>query len=173
MSTNETIATDGVTSSFLSFKLGDDDERFAINVLEVIEILEVPKITQVPRSPDYLKGVVNLRGNVLPVIDTRVKFEMESAEMTVETCIVVMEVIISGKKVVIGALVDCVYEVIEILPDQIKPAPSLGGDYNSEFIEGVVRHNDDFIMLLNIGKVFSSADVSLLTGASEMAAENA
>ncbi len=159
--TESTSDEGGGLSSYLSFRL--DEERFAINVLKVIEILEVPKITTVPRSPNYLNGVINLRGNVLPVVDTRVKFKMDPVELTVDTCIIVMDLIIEEETVVLGALVDCVYEVLEISPDQIKPSPSIGSDYNPEFIEGVVHMNDHFVMLLNIGSVFSIEDVQFLT----------
>jgi purine-binding chemotaxis protein CheW len=147
-------------NSFLTFILSE--EHFAIEVMKVKEILEVPKITAVPRAPNYLKGVVNLRGNVLPVIDTRIKFKMEPIQMTIDTCIVVMEIEIEGEMVVIGALVDSVYEVIELKADQIKQSPSIGSKYNPEFIEGVVNLEDHFIMLLNIGKVFSIEDVEIL-----------
>jgi purine-binding chemotaxis protein CheW len=148
-------------NSFLTFILSN--EHFAVEVMKVIEILEVPKITVVPRSPSYLKGVINLRGNVLPVIDTRIKFMMEPIELTIDTCIVVMEIEIEEEMVVIGALVDSVYEVIELQPDQIKQSPSIGSKYNPEFIEGVVNLEDHFIMLINIGKVFSLEELEILT----------
>lgn len=147
-----------VFNSYLTFMLGK--EHFAVDVIKVEEILEVPKITNVPRSPDYLKGVINLRGNVLPVIDTRVKFNMTETEMQVETCIVVLELDIEGEIVMLGALVDAVTEVIELQSSDIKPSPSIGSSYHPEFIEGVTRVKDNFIMLLNIGKVFSVDDVS-------------
>ncbi len=155
------IEKEGLLNSFLTFKLSN--ELFAVDVARVIEILEVPKITAVPRSPDYLKGVINLRGNVLPLLDTRVKFKMKETEMTVDTCIVVLEITIEEEVVVLGALVDAVNEVIELSPSDIKPAPSIGSTYHPDFIEGVVRFEEDFIMLLNIGKVFSIDDLNLMT----------
>lgn len=147
--------------SYLTFMLGK--EHFAVDVVKVIEILEVPKITSVPRSPEYLKGVINLRGNVLPVLDTRVKFNMSDTEMTVDTCIVVLEIDIEEEIVVLGALVDSVNEVIELQPNQIKPSPSIGSSYHPDFITGVVRIEDEFIMLLNIGKVFSIEELDFIT----------
>jgi len=147
-------------TSYLSFEL--NNEQFAVNVSRVIEILEIPKITNVPRSPQYLKGVINRRGNVLPVIDTRVKFKMDSTEMTVDTCIIVMEIDVEDETVTVGTLVDSVKEVLEIKGEDIKQSPSIGSQYNPEFIEGVVEVDQRFIMLLNIGKVFSTEDLDVL-----------
>src|SRR5687768_17514595 len=109
------------TQSYLSFKLGE--EIFAANVEKVLEILEVTKITKVPKSPAYMRGVINLRGNVLPVIDTRQKFNMPHTEDTVNTCIMVLNIHMDGDKLILGALVDAVQEVLEISQDQIKTAP--------------------------------------------------
>ena len=144
-------------NSYLTFEL--DQEVFAANVTNVINILEMTKITKVPKSPAYMKGVINLRGNVLPVIDTRLKFEMEAAEITKNTCILVLEVDIEGDHIQVGAIVDAVKEVIEIEPDDIKPPPSIGEKYKSEFITGVAEDNEGFIMIMDMNKVFSTADV--------------
>lgn len=146
--------------SYLSFRLGE--ELFAASVAKVIEILEVPKITKVPKSPAYMRGVLNLRGSVLPVIDTRLKFGMSASTDTVNTCIMVLNVKIDSDSFVLGALVDAVQEVFEISEDEIKPAPSIGSKYKSEFIEGMVKTNEQFIMLLNLDKVFSSDELITL-----------
>jgi purine-binding chemotaxis protein CheW len=148
------------TESYLSFSLGE--EVFAASVAKVIEILEVPKITKVPKAPAYMRGVVNLRGSVLPVIDTRLKFGMTASTDTVNTCIMVLNVQIDSESFVLGALVDAVQEVFEISDDEIKPAPSIGSKYKSEFIEGMVKTNEQFIMLLNLDKVFSSDELITL-----------
>lgn len=148
-------------NSYLTFEL--NKESFAVNVARVKEILEVPRITKIPKSPGYLKGVINLRGNVLPVIDTRVKFAMASTENTINTCIVVMEIDIEDEQIVIGALVDSVKEVVEFSENEIKPSPAIGTQYNAEFIEGIVKLNNEFSMILNIGKVFSVNDISVLS----------
>jgi purine-binding chemotaxis protein CheW len=147
-------------NSYLSFTL--NNEHFAVNVSKVIEILEVPKITKVPKAPEYLKGVINLRGNVLPVIDTRVKFGMLAVENTIDTCVVVIEIDIDDEVLTVGALVDSVKEVIEISEESIKPSPTIGTDYNPEFMEGIVKMDNDFLMILDIGKVFSTHDIILL-----------
>ncbi|MBC7923830.1 MAG: purine-binding chemotaxis protein CheW [Ferruginibacter sp.] len=146
--------------SYLSFRL--EDETFAVNVGKVLEILEVPHLTKVPRSPEYLRGVINLRGTVLPVIDTRVKFGLSATRFTVDTCVVVLNINVENDKLVIGALVDAVQEVLEIGEDQIKPSPSLGSKYQSEFIRGMVKMEEQFIMLLNIDRVFSTDELTVV-----------
>jgi len=142
-----------MTKSFLSFKL--ENEHFAINVMKIMEILEVPKITKVPHAPGYLIGVVNLRGGVLPVIDTRIKFGMSPTLHTVNTCIVVLDISMNDESIVVGAMVDSVSEVFEIEENQIQPSPSIGTKYNADFIQGMIKEKDQFMMLLNIDKVFS------------------
>ena len=126
---------------------------------KVLNILEMTKITDVPRAPEYMKGVINLRGSVLPVVDTRIKFGMTPTEFTPNTCIVVMDIDLEGESVHVGALVDSVQAVIEIDDDKILPPPSLGTRYRSEFIVGVANVNDTFIMLLNMDEVFSTDEI--------------
>ena len=165
MSTNQLIENTDNLRSFLTFHMMD--EVFAIDVLKVIEILELSKITKVPRSPEFLVGIINLRGNVLPVIDARTKFGMPKKDVTVDSCIIVMNVEIENDTVTLGALVDSVREVLEIQTDAIQKAPSVGSRYNSAFIDGLVKLNDDFIMILNIGRAFSEHDFSLINFATE------
>jgi purine-binding chemotaxis protein CheW len=150
---NETL----ITQSYLSFKLGE--EMFATDVEKVKEILQLIKITKVPQSPSYMLGVVNLRGIVLPVIDTREKFRLPINEVTENTCIIVLNIEMDKEILLIGALVDAVLEVFELSDDLIKPAPSIGNKYKSEFIKGMVKKEEDFIMLLNMDKVFSSDEL--------------
>ena len=147
-------------SSYLTFKLGD--EIFAANVGKVLNILEMTKVTKVPKAPVYMKGVINLRGSVLPLIDTRIKFEMEETVYTTNTCILVLDINMNGESVHVGALVDSVQEVLEFDDRQIQPPPSIGTKYKSEFIEGMAKINDDFIMILNMDMVFSTEELSLL-----------
>jgi len=106
-----------------------------------------------------MKGVINLRGKVLPVIDTRLKFGMEAISFTKNTCIIVMEININGERIELGALVDSVLEVIEVSAEAITPPPSLGNKYKSNFITGMLKQNDNFIMMLDIDKVFSTDDI--------------
>ncbi len=153
------------SQSYLTFKL--DKEIFGSTVNRVSEIVEVPKITKVPKAPEYMRGVINLRGKVLPVIDTRIKFGMTSVQDTVDTCIVVLDIEMEGENITIGALVDGVSEVLTIDDSRIESAPSLGNKYKSEVIDGMYKHDEDFIMLLNIDKVFSGDEVVLLAESAE------
>jgi len=148
------------TNSFLSFNLGD--ELFAANVAKVTSILEMQKITKVPKAPDYLKGVINLRGNVLPVIDTRLKFGMEETKVTKNTCILVLEIKIDEEKIAVGALVDFVKEVLEIDEEHTLPPPNIGSKFKSDFIYGVYKNNEDFIMLVDLDKIFSIDELTEL-----------
>lgn len=148
-------------NSYLSFKLGD--EVFAANVSKVINILEMTKITKVPRTPDYMKGVINLRGSVLPLVDTRIKFSLSPTEFTTNTCILVLEIYIEDTAVKVGALVDAVQEVLEIDDKDIQPTPSIGSKYKSEFMEGVAKIDNEFIMLLNMDLIFSLDELNVLS----------
>jgi len=147
-------------NSFLSFKLGD--EEFAAHVSKVLNILEMTRITEVPKAPEYMKGVINLRGAVLPVIDTRIKFGMPPTPYTTNTCIIVLDIDMDGESIHVGALVDSVQAVLEFDISQIMPAPSIGSKYRSEFIEGVINVDDKFIMILNMDAVFSSDELSMM-----------
>ncbi len=151
------------TNSFLTFKLGD--ETFAANVTKVLNILEMAKITKVPKAPPYMKGVINLRGSVLPLIDTRIKFGMPMTEFTANTCILVLELELKDETVKVGALVDSVQEVLEINDEQVQPPPSIGTKFKSNFIEGMARVGDDFVMILNMELIFSTEDIVNLKGA--------
>src|SRR5689334_14499994 len=127
----------GTLRSFLTFRMMD--EIFAIDVVKVLEILELSKITRVPRSPEFMVGIINLRGNVLPVIDARLKFGMPRKEATVDSCIIVMTIDVDGEHVTLGALVDSVSEVLEIQTESIQKSPSIGAQYNTAFIDGLVK----------------------------------
>lgn len=152
------MSTEKMTiETFLSFTLGE--EVFAINVSKVINILELKPITKVPRTPDFLKGVINLRGTVLPVIDLRLKFGLPEKEATVDTSIIVLNIEKDGEDVLLGILVDAVKEVLEFKTDEIAPAPSIGTKYDSNFIQGMWRIEESFIMVLDIDKVFSVEEI--------------
>jgi purine-binding chemotaxis protein CheW len=145
------------TESFLTFKL--EEEIFAVNVEKVIEIQELRQITKVPKTPVYMRGVVNLRGSVLPVIDTRIKFGMSQLTETVNTCILVLKIEIENDSILLGLLVDSVQEVLELTSAQITPPPSIGSKYKSDFITGMGKLNENFVMLLDIDKIFSVDDI--------------
>ncbi|MCB8963934.1 MAG: chemotaxis protein CheW [Bacteroidales bacterium] len=158
-------------NSYLTFKLGD--EEFAAHVGKVLNILEMTKITQVPKAPDYLKGVINLRGAVLPVIDARIKFGMPEAEYTTNTCIIVLDIDLDGDSVHVGAIVDSVQAVLEIDNNQIMPLPTLGSRYKSEFIIGMSKVDEKFIIILNMDAVFSIDEITALKVNAEMNADSA
>lgn len=155
MKTEETIQS----NSYLTFSLGE--ELFASNVKNVINIVELSKITKVPQMPEYMLGIINLRGMVLPVIDARRKFGLPVTDFTVNTCILVMEVVVNNSIIHVGTLVDSVKEVIEINENEIKDPPSIGFNLNSFFITGVYKKADEdtFILILNMDSVFSTEEV--------------
>lgn len=146
------------TTQYLSFKL--DDEIFALDVGKVREILEYTTVTKVPQTPPYMGGVINLRGNVVPVIDLRQKFGMSATERTVNTCIIVAEVQCENELLILGTLADSVQEVVEMDPACIEPAPHIGSRLNTAFIKGMGKVDDHFVMILDIDKVFSEAELS-------------
>ena len=141
------------SNSYLSFRIGT--ELFAASVKNVISILEITKITKVPKAPPYMRGVINLRGSVLPVLDTRIKFNASNTEYTTNTCILVLEVMVKNESIRLGAIVDSVQEVLSLDAPDIQPPPSLGTNYQSDIITGMTHHNDEFIMILDITKLFS------------------
>ena len=153
---------------YLTFRLGE--EVFGLDVGKVREILDMTTITKVPRTPGYMRGVINLRGNVIPVVDMRLRFGLPAAEDTVNTCIVVTEVTLEGETTVLGALVDSVQEVFELEPGQIEPAPRIGTRLRTEFIQGMGKRDGQFIMLLDVDGAFSFDELSLVQQAGEAAA---
>jgi purine-binding chemotaxis protein CheW len=147
------VSTISDTRQYLTFRIGDED--FALDVSHVREILEFTTVTQVPKTPEYMRGVINLRGSVVPVLDMRLKFGLSEIKKTVNTCVVVIEVDLDETNTVMGALVDSVQEVIELEPDQIEPPPRIGMKLKTEFIKGMGKKDDHFIIILDINKLFS------------------
>ena len=150
------------TTQYLTFKL--DDEVFALDVAKVREILDFTTVTKVPQTPDFMRGVINLRGSVVPVIDMRLKFGMSMTENTVNTCIVVVEINLGNETTILGALADSVQEVVDMEPDQIEPAPKIGTKLNTDFIRGMGKREGKFVMILDIDKVFSGAELAAVQG---------
>ena len=145
------------TRQYLTFKLGN--EIFATDVAKVREVLDFTKITEIPRTPDFMSGVINLRGSVVPVVDMRLCLEMSKTERTTNTCIVVLEVLLDSESLVIGALADSVEEVIDLEPDQIRQAPRIGTKIQTDFLKGMGKRDDQFIMILDIDRVFSADEM--------------
>lgn len=146
------------TTQYLTFLL--DTEIFAVDVSKVREILELSNITKVPQTPDFMRGVINLRGSVVPVIDMRLKFGMTESERTVNTCIIVVEIELDGETLVLGSLADSVQEVIELESSQIEAPPHIGTHLNTDFIKGMGKHGELFVIILNIDRIFSNFELN-------------
>jgi purine-binding chemotaxis protein CheW len=153
-------------AQYMTFKLGDG--LFAINVAQVREVLEVSQITRIPTAPEYMRGVVNVRGKAIPVVDLRLKFGLPKGLATVHTRIVVIELEMDGEVTVVGGVADSVHEVIELEPSQINPPPSIASRWRTDLIRGMGRRGDDFIIILDINSIFSS-DALMLAQAGEVA----
>ena len=148
---------------YMTFNLGD--ECFAIDVAQVREVLEVPQITKVPATPPYMRGVVNVRGQATPVVDLRLKFGLPGAEDTVHTRIIVMELELDGEATVLGGVADSVHEVIELEPGNIDPPPRIAMRWRTDFIQGMGKRGEDFIIILDVNAVFSSEELALVSEA--------
>jgi purine-binding chemotaxis protein CheW len=145
------------SSQYLTFKL--DQELYAVDIAKVREVLEFTAVTKVPRTPDFMRGVINLRGNVVPVVDMRLKLGLTQTEKTVNTCVVITEVDVDGEKTVLGALADSVQEVIELDAAQIVPPPRMGTRIDTEVIRGMGKRDDHFLIILDIDRVFTADEV--------------
>lgn len=151
--------------TYLTFQL--EDEIFAVDVRNVHEVLEFTSITKIPGVPDFVRGIINLRGKVVPVVDLRLKFSMSETIKTQNTCVIVLEIGSEENHAVIGALADSVKEVFEFEAGQVEPPPRIGSLSNSDYIQGIGKREDQFIIILNINQVFSSDEVVLLGAAAE------
>ena len=153
------------TTQYLTFKL--EDEVYATDIAQVREVLEYSRVTKVPRTPDYMRGVINLRGHVVPVLDLKLRFGMSRTEQTVNTCVIIVEVNIEGEKTIIGALADSVQEVIEMDASVIQPAPKIGTKLNTDFIRGMGKRDEQFVIILDIDKVFSTDDMDAVKASTD------
>ena len=146
------------TARYLTFRLGD--ELFAINVFKAREVLDVSRITRVPTAPAYMRGVVNVRGNAIPVVDLRKKFGLPVAADTQNTRIIVMEITMDDETTVVGGLADAVHEVLELEPKDIETPPTLGMRWRTDLILGMGKRDDQFIIILDIDKVFTVEEMA-------------
>jgi purine-binding chemotaxis protein CheW len=147
---------------YLTFTL--DREVFAIQIFKVREVVELSRITKVPQAEDYMIGVINLRGNVVPVVDMRIKFGLAKSEYTRDTSIIIAEASKAEGDIVVGALVDSVKEVIDLDEKQLEPPPGIGMRLERKFVTAIGRRDDGFIIILDIDKVFSSAELEAVAG---------
>ncbi len=152
--TQQTSVTQQRAGKYLTFGLAE--EEYGLEILKVREIIGIMDITTLPRTPDYIKGVINLRGKVIPVVDLRLKFNMEEAEHTEATCVIVVDV--DGMEM--GAIVDHVSEVLDIAEENIDEPPSFGAEVDTEFIVGMGKTGDKVSILVDISKVLSNREIS-------------
>ena len=146
---------------YLTFLVGK--ENLGISIHDVKEIIEISNITRVPMTPNYIRGVINLRGNVVPVVDLSARLSREKSELTKRSCIVLVEITTEDESQSIGMLVDQVDEILEIANENIQPAPDFGADIRVEFIQAMGRIGDDFVILIEISSVLSVTELSQLS----------
>lgn len=142
------------TNQFLTFTLAD--ELYGVEVVQVREVLSEIPLTVIPRMPDYMKGVINIRGSVVPVVDLRTKFGLPEMEKTVDTSIIVMDLHTDESTVTVGCLADSVQEVVDITEDTIEPPPTIGTSVDARFIRGLGQKNERFVIILDIDRVFQA-----------------
>ena len=145
---------------FLTFEI--DRENYGIDIGHVQSVLDFGRITKVPRTPDFMRGVINLRGKIVPIIDLRLKFGLTETERTKESCIIVVEIAIDGEKTTAGVLADAVNEVIFLESEKIEPPPRIGTHLKTEFIRGVAHYDQRLIILLDIEKIFSNEELTII-----------
>jgi purine-binding chemotaxis protein CheW len=149
-----------LAGKYLTFQLAA--EEYGLEILKVQEIIGMMSVTRVPRTPDFVRGVINLRGKVIPVIDLRLKFGLEAREDTEKTCIIVVQVTAGGDRVTMGIIVDEVSEVLDIGAEQIEPSPEFGSAVDADFILGMGKVASKVIMLLDADKVLTGTEVRLV-----------
>ncbi len=150
-----------LAGKYLTFKL--DVEEFGLEILKVQEIIKMMEITRVPRTPAFVRGVLNLRGKVIPVVDLRLKFDMESKESTEKTCIIVVTVQRADHAVVMGIIVDEVSEVLDVAGGSIEPPPQFGSSVDTAFILGMGKVGDRVVTLMDVDKVLSGDEVAAVS----------
>lgn len=142
-----------------------EKELYALHIAKVLEVVEFTSITRVPKTPDYMRGVVNLRGDVVPVIDLKLKFGLNETQKNVDTSIIVMEITIESENIIIGALADAVHEVITLEANDIEPAPRIGSVIDAEYLTGIGKKDEHFLLILNMDKIISTKELALLESA--------
>ena len=150
-----------LSGKYLTFELAR--EVYELEILKVQEIMGLMEVTKVPKLPDYVRGVINLRGKVIPVIELRLKFDMDTTEDTDRTCIIVVQVATESHDVTMGIIVDEVKEVLDIQQNQIEPTPSFGTSVNTSFIMGMGKTEENVIMLLDVDKVLTMLELESIT----------
>ena len=150
--------SENLISQYLTFVM--DGDTFAVNIQHVREVVEYTDITRIPRTPVFMRGVINLRGGVLPIIDLRLKFDLPAKEPDRDTSIIITEINLEGETVVIGTMVDAVKEVVEFSPEALEPAPKIGLKMDSDHIKAMAKQDDHFVIVLNVESIFSWKEIS-------------
>lgn len=161
---------EAVSSQYLTFKI--EGETYAVDVAGVQRVLEHSPVMKVPGAPPYMRGIMNMMGSVVPVVDLKQKFGMGQTEKTIDTCIIVLEVQSASGNTIIGALADSVDEVVELPPTSIEPAPRIGTSVNRRFLRGIGKRDDQFMMILDFDEVLGDDEFSLLATAGAAEAMN-
>jgi purine-binding chemotaxis protein CheW len=156
-------------NTFLSFGIGK--ETFAVSVQKVLEVLQRQYITEVPNVPDYVEGVINFRGRIIPVINTRLKFNLPRRSEDEKYVVIVFDIQVEQKKMLIGAIADNVKDVISFDESNIMEVPEMGYNYDADFLISMLKNENSFTMILDIDKVFTREEVNILTQAKEEAKE--
>jgi len=151
----------GQSGQYLTFLVGG--ERLGLNINEVNEIIEISNMTRVPMTPDYIQGVINLRGSVVPVVDLSARLGHKVSDIGKRSCIVLVELTVEEEKQTLGMLVDQVDEILDIPAEKIQLAPEFGADIRTEFIQAMGRVGDDFIILLDVSRVLSVSELTVLS----------
>jgi len=154
-------ASESREGKYLTFELGG--EEYGLEILKVKEIIGIMNITSVPQTPEYVKGVINLRGKVIPVIDLRIKFGMEPLEYNERTCIIVVDIAGgSGNRIMMGIVVDSVSEVLNVKGDEIEDAPTFGAKLDTRYISGMAKIEGGVKIMLDIDRVLSEEEIASL-----------
>ena len=148
-------------------------EEYAVTILKVTEIIECVSLTHVPGTPAWIRGVLNLRGAVVPVVDLAVKFGLASTTLTARTCVVMVELEHDGERLVLGVMADSVHQVVELNPDQIQPPPSFGPKVRVDCIQGMGVSDGAFVVLLDIDRVLSATEIIAAVAEDDDAVETA
>ncbi len=154
---------------YLTFML--DDEMYALDIIRVHSVLDFERVTKVPKTPDFMRGVINLRGSVVPIVDLKLKFGLGRTEQSIDACVIIVEVDVDGDATVLGTLADSVQEVVDIEPGDIEPPPKIGTRLDTDFIKGMARRDESFIIILDLERIFTLEELNLVQAAGGQKAE--
>ena len=158
-----TTSTEASVAQYLSFQVAG--ESYAVGVLQAREIIEYSTVTRVPHAPPAVRGVINLRGSVVPVVDLAIKFGLPASPIGRRTCVVIVECVIDGESLVMGVMADAVNHVLDLGPADIEPAPSFGTRVRTEYLKGMGKLEQGFVLLLDMDKLLTTDEASVGTSA--------